>query len=130
ECPAAAAHPWRRAGGSSRACAVATRVARPGRAVDAPAETALPPRAAAGRSRLAGVEHWRVAGARALANQPKLVLADEPTGNLDEHTADVVFAEFLTLVRGEGGAALVVTHNERIAAKMDRVVRLHEGRLE
>ena len=58
------------------------------------------------------------------------VLADEPTGNLDEHTADIVFAEFLKLVRGEGCAALVATHNERIAAKMDRVLRLHEGRLE
>ena len=64
------------------------------------------------------------------ANKPPLVLADEPTGNLDEHTADVVFAEFLNLVRGEGSAALVATHNERLAAKMDRVVRLHEGRLE
>ena len=72
----------------------------------------------------------RVAVARALANKPPLVLADEPTGNLDEHTADIVFAEFLGLVRGEGSAALVATHNERIAAKMNRVLRLHEGRLE
>jgi len=81
-------------------------------------------------SQLSGGEQQRVAVARALANQPALVLADEPTGNLDEHTADVVFAEFLRLVRHEGSAALVATHNERIAAKMDRVVRLHEGRLE
>ena len=81
-------------------------------------------------SKLSGGEQQRVAVARALANKPPLVLADEPTGNLDEHTADLVFAEFLTLVRGEGSAALVATHNERIAAKMDRVVRLHEGRLE
>ena len=51
-------------------------------------------------------------------------------GNLDEHTADIVFAEFLNLVRGEGSAALVATHNERLAAKMDRVVRLHEGQLD
>jgi lipoprotein-releasing system ATP-binding protein len=80
-------------------------------------------------SKLSGGEQQRVAVARALANKPPLVLADEPTGNLDEHTADVVFAEFLKLVRGEGCAALVATHNERIAAKMDRVVRLHEGRL-
>ena len=58
---------------------------------------------------------------------PALVLADEPTGNLDEATADIVFAEFLRLVRDEGSAALVATHNERIAAKMDRVLRLHEG---
>jgi len=80
-------------------------------------------------SQLSGGEQQRVAVARALANRPALVLADEPTGNLDEHTADVVLAEFLRLVRGEGSAALVATHNERIAAKMDRVVRLHEGRL-
>jgi lipoprotein-releasing system ATP-binding protein len=81
-------------------------------------------------SKLSGGEQQRVAVARALANRPPLVLADEPTGNLDEHTADVVFAEFLGLVRGEGSAALVATHNERIAAKMDRVLRLHEGKLE
>jgi len=81
-------------------------------------------------SKLSGGEQQRVAVARALANKPPLVLADEPTGNLDEHTADIVFAEFLGLVRGEGSAALVATHNERIAAKMDRVLRLHEGRLE
>jgi lipoprotein-releasing system ATP-binding protein len=81
-------------------------------------------------SKLSGGEQQRVAVARALANRPPLVLADEPTGNLDEHTADIVFAEFLALVRGEGSAALVATHNERIAAKMDRVVRLHEGVLQ
>ncbi len=81
-------------------------------------------------SKLSGGEQQRVAVARALANRPPLVLADEPTGNLDEATADVVFGEFLNLVRGEGSAALVATHNERIAAKMDRVLRLHEGRLE
>ena len=81
-------------------------------------------------SKLSGGEQQRVAVARALANRPPLVLADEPTGNLDEATADVVFAEFLQLVRGEGSAALVATHNERIAAKMDRVLRLHDGRLE
>ena len=81
-------------------------------------------------SQLSGGEQQRVAVARALANQPALVLADEPTGNLDEATADIVFAEFLNLVRGEGSAALVATHNERIAGKMDRVLRLHEGVLE
>lgn len=80
-------------------------------------------------SQLSGGEQQRVAVARALANQPRLVLADEPTGNLDEATADIVLAEFLSLVRGEGAAALVATHNERLAAKMDRVVRLHDGRL-
>ena len=80
-------------------------------------------------SQLSGGEQQRVAVARALANRPALVLADEPTGNLDEATADVVLAEFLRLVRGEGSAALIATHNERMALKMDRVVRLHEGRL-
>ena len=78
-------------------------------------------------AKLSGGEQQRVAVARALANRPPLVLADEPTGNLDEHTADIVFAEFIELVRSEGSAALVATHNERIAAKMDRVLRLHEG---
>lgn len=81
-------------------------------------------------SQLSGGEQQRVAVARALANKPQLVLADEPTGNLDEATADKVLEEFLRLVRGEGSAALVATHNERLAAKMDRVVRLHEGVLE
>lgn len=81
-------------------------------------------------SKLSGGEQQRVAVARALANKPPLVLADEPTGNLDEHTADGVLSEFLNLVRDEGSAALVATHNERLAAKMDRIVRLHEGRLE
>lgn len=80
-------------------------------------------------SQLSGGEQQRVAVARALANRPKLVLADEPTGNLDESTADIVLAEFLNLVRGEGASALVATHNERLAGKMDRVVRLHDGHL-
>jgi lipoprotein-releasing system ATP-binding protein len=81
-------------------------------------------------SALSGGEQQRVAVARALANQPPLVLADEPTGNLDEATADTVLGEFLALVRGEGSAALVATHNERLASKMDRILRLHEGVLQ
>ena len=81
-------------------------------------------------AKLSGGEQQRVAVARALANKPPLILADEPTGNLDERTADTVLAEFLTLVRNEGSAALVATHNERLAARVDRVVRLHEGRLQ
>ena len=81
-------------------------------------------------SQLSGGEQQRVAVARALANKPLLVLADEPTGNLDEITSDKVFAQFLELVRGQGSSALVATHNERLAVRMDRVVRLSEGRLE
>jgi lipoprotein-releasing system ATP-binding protein len=81
-------------------------------------------------SQLSGGEQQRVAVARALANRPQLVLADEPTGNLDEATADKVLAQLLQLVRGQGSAALIATHNERLALKMDRIVRLHEGVLE
>ncbi|UAB77299.1 ABC transporter ATP-binding protein [Erythrobacter sp. SCSIO 43205] len=81
-------------------------------------------------SQLSGGEQQRVAVARALANRPTLVLADEPTGNLDEATSDTVLGQFLELVRGEGSAALVATHNERLAQRMDRVVRLHDGVLE
>ncbi len=80
-------------------------------------------------SQLSGGEQQRVAVARALANRPKLVLADEPTGNLDEKTADMVLEQFLQLVRGQGSASMIATHNERLAARMDRVVRLHEGML-
>ena len=78
-------------------------------------------------SKLSGGEQQRVAVARALANKPRLVLADEPTGNLDEQTADIVIGEFMALVRGQGTAAVVATHNERLARKMDRIVRLHDG---
>jgi len=78
-------------------------------------------------SQLSGGEQQRVAVARALANRPTLVLADEPTGNLDETTSDTVLGQFLELVRGEGSAALIATHNERLAARMDRVVRLVDG---
>lgn len=81
-------------------------------------------------SQLSGGEQQRVAVARALANRPAIVLADEPTGNLDERTADIVFGEFLSLVRGEGSSALIATHNERLAQRMDRIVRLHDGYLE
>ena len=81
-------------------------------------------------SQLSGGEQQRVAVARGLANRPALVLADEPTGNLDEATSDKVLEQFLALVRDEGSAALVATHNERLASRMDRVVRLHDGVLE
>ena len=80
-------------------------------------------------AQLSGGEQQRVAVARALANKPVLVLADEPTGNLDEATAAKVLDELLGLVRGQGSAALIATHNIALAARMDRVVTLHEGRL-
>ncbi len=80
-------------------------------------------------ARLSGGEQQRVAIARALANEPAVLLADEPTGNLDAATADVVFGELLALVRGHGTAALVATHNPELAARMDRTVTLREGRI-
>ncbi len=80
-------------------------------------------------SQLSGGEQQRVAVARALANKPVLVLADEPTGNLDEATAQKVLAEFVALVKGQGSAALIATHNIALARAVDRVVTLHEGRL-
>ncbi|SDD78739.1 ABC transporter ATP-binding protein [Rhodospira trueperi] len=79
---------------------------------------------------LSGGEQQRVAIARALANGPRVLLADEPTGNLDPNTADGVFAEFMRLVREEGLAALIATHNPDLARRMDRVVRLREGKVE
>ncbi|HZD25547.1 MAG TPA: ABC transporter ATP-binding protein [Alphaproteobacteria bacterium] len=79
--------------------------------------------------KLSGGEQQRVAIARALANGPVLLLADEPTGNLDEATSDVVFGELLRLAREHGLAALIATHNTALARRMDRVVRLHDGRL-
>ncbi|WP_428485216.1 ABC transporter ATP-binding protein [Rhodopila sp.] len=79
--------------------------------------------------KLSGGEQQRVAIARALANQPKLLLADEPTGNLDVATAEGVFAELLSIVREQGVAALIATHNPELAARMDRTVTLRDGRL-
>jgi lipoprotein-releasing system ATP-binding protein len=79
--------------------------------------------------KLSGGEQQRVAIGRALANGPKLLLADEPTGNLDVATAEAVFAELLAIVRDHGLAALIATHNPDLAARMDRTVTLREGRL-
>jgi lipoprotein-releasing system ATP-binding protein len=80
-------------------------------------------------AQLSGGEQQRVAIARALANRPRLLLADEPTGNLDPRTAGGVFDALVRAVRSEGAAGLVATHNLELAAKMDRVLVLHEGRL-
>ena len=79
--------------------------------------------------KLSGGEQQRVAIARALANHPTLLLADEPTGNLDVATADIVFNELLNITRSENTAALIATHNPDLAARMDRQVRLRDGRL-
>lgn len=67
--------------------------------------------------------------ARALANHPSLLLADEPTGNLDVATSNIVFEELLHVVRSENTAALIATHNPELAARMDRQLTLREGRL-
>ena len=79
--------------------------------------------------KLSGGEQQRVAIARALANRPAVILADEPTGNLDAGTSDVVFGELLRSVRGQGVAALIATHNSELAGRMDRVVTLRQGRV-
>lgn len=81
-------------------------------------------------ARLSGGEQQRIAIARALANEPKLLVADEPTGNLDRSTADRVFAFLLELVRSTDTAALVATHNPDLAARMDRTLLLRDGELE
>jgi lipoprotein-releasing system ATP-binding protein len=78
---------------------------------------------------LSGGEQQRVAIARALANGPSLLLADEPTGNLDPHTAEAVFNELVALVEGTGLAALIATHNPTMARRMNRLVTMSEGRL-
>lgn len=78
---------------------------------------------------LSGGEQQRVAFCRALANQPRLLLADEPTGNLDPETSDRVFAALMELVRDTGLAALIATHNLELAARMDRTVRLDTGKV-
>lgn len=85
------------------------------------------PRAGHRPAALSGGEQQRVAICRALANRPKLLLADEPTGNLDPETSDVVFAALMSLVRETGLSALIATHNLALAARMDRVLKLENG---
>jgi lipoprotein-releasing system ATP-binding protein len=77
-------------------------------------------------AKLSGGEQQRVAIVRALANNPLVLLADEPTGNLDEQTAEMVFQHFLDVTRDRGVAALVATHNTDLARRMDRIVRVHD----
>jgi lipoprotein-releasing system ATP-binding protein len=100
----------------ARAAELLGRVGLAGRADHRPAE-------------LSGGEQQRVAFCRALANAPKLLLADEPTGNLDPETSERVFGVLMALVRETGLAALIATHNHDLAHRLDRVVRLEAGRI-
>jgi len=97
------------------------------RAHDLLARVGLAERAAHLPMQLSGGERQRVAVARALMNSPKLVLADEPTGNLDEHTGDSMIEMLLTLCRETGTALVLVTHNVAHAAKTQRQAFLHDG---
>jgi lipoprotein-releasing system ATP-binding protein len=93
------------------------------------AEMGLAERASHQPGQLSGGEQQRVAISRALANDPKLVIADEPTGNLDPATTDRVFASLIKIARSEGAAVLVATHNMALTRHMDRVLTLQDGKL-
>ena len=99
------------------------------RALDLLAQVGLADRGHHRPGELSGGEQQRVAFCRALANAPKLLLADEPTGNLDPETSDHVFSVLMELVRATGMAALIATHNMDLAARMDRQVRLDKGQI-
>ncbi|MCR9150574.1 MAG: ABC transporter ATP-binding protein [Rhodobacteraceae bacterium] len=107
----------------------APRAAAAARARDLLARVGLAARAGHRPAELSGGEQQRVAFCRALANAPRLLLADEPTGNLDPATAETVFEALMAMVRETGLAALVATHNPDLARRMDRVLRLEAGRL-
>jgi lipoprotein-releasing system ATP-binding protein len=85
------------------------------------------PRATHRPAELSGGEQQRVAIARAAANHPKVILADEPTGNLDPATSELVFGALQGLIRGEGAAGLIATHNHDLARRADRIVTLKDG---
>ncbi len=99
------------------------------RALELLTKLSLAPRAGHLPGKLSGSEQQRVAIARALANKPSLLLADEPTGNLDVATADIVFSELIHIVRAENVAALIATHNPDLARRMDRQITLRDGKL-
>lgn len=99
------------------------------RAMDLLTRVGVAPRAHHRPAALSGGEQQRVAFCRALANGPRLLLADEPTGNLDPATSDQVFGTLMALVRDTGLSALIATHNMDLAARMDRIVRLDQGRV-
>ena len=99
------------------------------KAADLLAGVGLAPRAGHRPARLSGGEQQRVAIVRALANDPKILLGDEPTGNLDHATGDSVLATLLDLVRHTGLAALIATHNLDLARRLDRIVALEDGHL-
>jgi lipoprotein-releasing system ATP-binding protein len=110
------------ANGSARGMAEA-------RAMDLLSRVGIAARAGHRPAALAGGEQQRVAFCRSLANGPRLLLADEPTGNLDPDTSDKVFATLMEVVRETGLSALIATHNLALAARMDRIVRLEAGRV-
>jgi len=99
------------------------------RARDLMGRVGVAPRADHRPAALSGGEQQRVAFCRALANGPRLLLADEPTGNLDPETSDTVFAALMDLVQGTGLSAVIATHNRDLAARMDRVLHLDQGQL-
>jgi lipoprotein-releasing system ATP-binding protein len=105
------------------------RAATEARALDLLSRVGIAARAGHRPAALSGGEQQRVAFCRSLANGPRLLLADEPTGNLDPDTSDQVFATLMEVVRETGLSALIATHNMALAARMDRIVRLEAGQV-